>query len=243
MGLTQWTSSALERIGTNVKALYGAGEDEALVEDDPVGDFLSKKEAGILPAEEDEFLTLDQVKSELLEVKDTAPDTREPEPKVVKLLQDSDEREIEDKDEKEEKLFGENEDQIVQTDDEKATDISGITVESSQAVEIHESEEPKELEEPEEVAIESVDVQSAETNDEKPKMTAVETDGNEEEDSVPVEKSQGDGEIDNLLDVFTSEELSENPISILSKDLTDIEIDSLLEDTRQIVEKFKKKQQ
>jgi len=44
---------------------------------------------------------------------------------------------------------------------------------------------------------------------------------------------------DSLLDVFTSEELVESPISKLSKDLIDISIDSLLEQTKQVAEKIK----
>ena len=44
---------------------------------------------------------------------------------------------------------------------------------------------------------------------------------------------------DSLLDVFTSEELVESSISKLSKDLSDISIDSLLEQTKQVAEKIK----
>ncbi len=44
---------------------------------------------------------------------------------------------------------------------------------------------------------------------------------------------------DSLLDVFTSEELVESPVSKLSKDLNDISIDSLLEQTKQVAEEIK----
>jgi hypothetical protein len=44
---------------------------------------------------------------------------------------------------------------------------------------------------------------------------------------------------DSLLDVFTSEELVESSISRLSKDLSDISIDSLLEQTKKVAEEIK----
>lgn len=44
---------------------------------------------------------------------------------------------------------------------------------------------------------------------------------------------------DSLLDVFTSEELVENPVSRLSKDLGDVSIDSLLEQTKQVAQDIK----
>jgi len=39
---------------------------------------------------------------------------------------------------------------------------------------------------------------------------------------------------DSMLDVFTSVEVEENPISLLSRDLSDISIQSLLEQTIQL---------
>jgi hypothetical protein len=44
---------------------------------------------------------------------------------------------------------------------------------------------------------------------------------------------------DSLLDVFTSEEFVESPISKLSKDLVDVSIESLLEQTKQVAEDIK----
>jgi hypothetical protein len=41
---------------------------------------------------------------------------------------------------------------------------------------------------------------------------------------------------DSLLDVFTSEELVETPVSRLSKDLSDLSIYSLLEETKQVAQ-------
>lgn len=44
---------------------------------------------------------------------------------------------------------------------------------------------------------------------------------------------------ESLLDVFTSEELVESPISKLSKDLGDVSVYTLLEQTKQIAEAIK----
>lgn len=48
-----------------------------------------------------------------------------------------------------------------------------------------------------------------------------------------------DKRTESLLDVFTSEEISESPISKLSKDLGDVSIHSLLEQTKQIADEIK----
>lgn len=44
---------------------------------------------------------------------------------------------------------------------------------------------------------------------------------------------------DSLLDVFTSEELVESPISRLSQDLGDVSIQTLLEQTKQLAEEMR----
>ena len=44
---------------------------------------------------------------------------------------------------------------------------------------------------------------------------------------------------DNLLDVFTGVEVEENIVSILSRELGDVSIDSLLEQMRQIADEIK----
>jgi hypothetical protein len=55
------------------------------------------------------------------------------------------------------------------------------------------------------------------------------------EPSSPKE-SKADRNPDSLLDVFTSEELVETTASRLSKDLTDLSIYSLLEETKQVAQ-------
>ena len=51
---------------------------------------------------------------------------------------------------------------------------------------------------------------------------------------------RGDEEVDGLLDVFRSEQVSENPISALSRELSDTSVYSLLEEMKRIVEKVRK---
>jgi hypothetical protein len=52
----------------------------------------------------------------------------------------------------------------------------------------------------------------------------------------PPKESKADRNPDSLLDVFTSEELVETTASRLSKDLTDLSIYSLLEETKQVAQ-------
>lgn len=59
-------------------------------------------------------------------------------------------------------------------------------------------------------------------------------------DPVQAKASKKDDKgTDSLLDVFTSEEFVESTISKLSKDLGDVSIDSLLEQTKQVAEEIK----
>ena len=51
---------------------------------------------------------------------------------------------------------------------------------------------------------------------------------------------RGDEEVDGLLDVFRSEQVSGNPISALSRELSDTSVYSLLEEMKRIVEKVRK---
>ena len=52
----------------------------------------------------------------------------------------------------------------------------------------------------------------------------------------PTKESKGERNPDSLLDVFTSEELVETTASKLSKDLSDMSIYSLLEETKQVAQ-------
>jgi hypothetical protein len=250
MGLSKWTSSALQRIGTNVKALHSARDDESLIEDDPIGDFLSRKAAGVPRSEEEEARAEGNAGLEPQDSGVYIENTEESALSVVKLKQylvDSETSE----DIKEKTLFINNGQQVAQIDNEKLEEIPGITRELSQAIEV----EGSERESPEATGVESVRAIAGEaekaTDD---KSQVFRKDGGSDEDAFlgqieeaqageldpqPAEESQPDSGIDSLLDVFKSEELMENPISLLSRELNDVDIGSLLEETKQIVEKLK----
>lgn len=49
-----------------------------------------------------------------------------------------------------------------------------------------------------------------------------------------------DADTDSLLDVFTSVEVEESPVSILSRELSEVNISSLLEQTREIAGEMKR---
>lgn len=55
----------------------------------------------------------------------------------------------------------------------------------------------------------------------------------------PQVKSPKKDEKDSLLDVFTNEELVETPISRLSKELSEVSVYTLLEQTKQLAEEMK----
>jgi len=42
--VTQWARLTLDRIGTNMKLMLERDEDDLLLDDDPIGEFLSRKE-------------------------------------------------------------------------------------------------------------------------------------------------------------------------------------------------------
>ena len=59
--------------------------------------------------------------------------------------------------------------------------------------------------------------------------------------SAPSGKSPKDAKnTDGLLDVFTSEELTETAFGLLGKDLGNVSITSLLEETRQLAEEIRR---
>jgi hypothetical protein len=59
--------------------------------------------------------------------------------------------------------------------------------------------------------------------------------------SAPSGKSSKDGKnTDGLLDVFTSEELTETAFGLLGKDLGDLSMSSLLEESRQLAEEIRR---
>lgn len=222
MALEQWGSMVQRRFGRYLMALFGVSEEGISMEDDPVGEFLSrtKEEAGQsedegtpMPAIANPEQQAVEVGTENVEVQGPAVEEQEqsldgPEKVAEDLVKTS--------------LDG-NEEPLAQLEGE-AGGVAAVTDADSQGPEV-----------------ESESVEMAATADAAPQTLEVESQSAEEADSTQTEKAPEGGEVDSLLDVFKDEELSESPISTLSRELSDTNIYSLLEEMKQIVEKVRKR--
>lgn len=242
MGLIQWARDAVDRIGTNIEVLRNDLEIDALMEDDPIGDFLSRKEAGTLQLEEQEALAEMESGSEPQEPEGQLEESvgAESELTVVNLLAEIDEQEVIAETVEAEALLDESEESVVRVEPE-GVEAEPVAMEEPQAVDeaqVNSEKTTGDIPQPPEaanlasagtVAVEDdQEVVKAEINKVKPT------------DSQPAKESQEGDEIDELLDVFKNESLTENPISLLSQDLSDVSVGSLLEETKSIAEEFKK---
>ena len=221
MALEQWGSLVLRRFERHLMALFGVGEEGSSMEDDPVGEFLSRKEeeAGQsedegtpMPAIANPEQQAVEVGTENVEVQGPAVEDREqsldgPEKVAVDLVETS--------------LDG-NEEPLAQLEDEAG--VAAVTDADSQGPEV-----------------ESESVEMAATADAAPQTLEVESQSAEEADSTQREKAAEDGEVGSLLDVFKDEQISENPISTLSRELSDTNIYSLLEEMKRIAETVRKR--
>jgi len=201
--------------------LFGVGEEGFSMEDDPVGEFLSRKEeeAGQsedegtpMPAIANPEQQAVEVGTENVEVQGPAVEDREqsldgPEKVAEDLVETS--------------LDG-NEEPLAQLEDEAG--VAAVTDADSQGPEV-----------------ESESVEMAATADAAPQTLEVESQSAEEADSTQREKAAEDGEVGSLLDVFKDEQISENPISTLSRELSDTNIYSLLEEMKRIAETVRKR--
>jgi len=59
-------------------------------------------------------------------------------------------------------------------------------------------------------------------------------------DPLLADSPKDDRDGDSMLDVFKSVEVEKNAISVLSRELSDVSIDSLLEQTRQVAEEIER---
>lgn len=59
-------------------------------------------------------------------------------------------------------------------------------------------------------------------------------------DPLLADSPKDDRDTDSMLDVFEGVEVEENAISMLSRELSDVSIDSLLEQTRQVADEIKR---
>jgi hypothetical protein len=93
MILTQWARLTLDRIGTNMKLMLERDEDDLLLDDDPIGEFLSRKERmPDLPEAEEEAV---QEEAVVEQAEDSAgeQEAEASAPVVVNLFRDSEEQE------------------------------------------------------------------------------------------------------------------------------------------------------
>ena len=221
MALEQWGSLVSRRFGRYLMALLGGGEEGFSIEDDPVGEFLSRKEQEA-PQSEDEGTPMPAIANPEQQAVEVGTENVEVQgPAVEDREQSLDGPEKVAEDSVETSLDG-NEEPLAQLEDEAG--VAAVTDADSQGPEV-----------------ESESVEMAATADAAPQTLEVESQSAEEADSTQTEKAAEDGEVDSLLDVFKDEELSESPISTLSRELSDTNIYSLLEEMKQIVEKVRKR--
>lgn len=278
MGLARWTRLALDRSGTAFRALFAGVDGDSLLEEDPVGEFLSHKKDGTFQLEDEEGGKEEQVSLEPRVTRAEGGDTEALEPAAADLEQSPEEQELEAED------LGlmsldEDEEGAVELEEE-VEEVAAATDEALRFLE-DESEETVETtdDRPRVLQVEGETVEMAAVADDEPRVVEAENRGVEapasgdndprtletEEQEVDVaapsgddleaveekgqkvkisgspqvKEAQGDEE-DSLLEVFKSEPLAENPISVLAQGLEDTNIYSLLEEMKAITDKVRK---
>ena len=222
MALEQWGWLVPRRFGRYLMAFFGGGEEDFPMEDDPVGEFLSRGEEGAGQGGDEESPVPAMANAEPQAVDGETENTEVLEPAAEESEQILDGPEQVAENLVETSLDG-NEERVAQLEDE-AGEIVEVTDAGLQAL-----------------VAESENVEMAATTDAEPQTLEVESESAEAADPAQREKAPEDGEVDSLLDVFKSEQLSENPISALSRGLSDTSVYSLLEEMKQIAEKVRKR--
>ncbi len=233
MGLAQWTRLALDRFGTNLKTLFVGDRDNFLVEEDPVGEFLSRKADGTLQFE-NEADRGEIEANDCQDVEANSEDNEVSELSVVNLQQSLDEQQAEEG-EPVETYFDENEERVAQVEGEVA-EATAIVNDDSQALE---------EESPDGGAVATIDGENSDdeaviTTSDDYQMSGAGNENVEEAGQLRAGESQEDDEDDSLLDVFREEQFSDNPISVLSRGLGDMSVYSLLEETKRIADRVRK---
>lgn len=279
MGLARWTRLVLDRSGTAFKPLFAGVDGDSLLEDDPVGEFLSHKKGGTFQLEDEEGGEGAQASLEPRVTRAEGGDIEALEPAVADLEQSPEEQELEAED-LELMPLDEGKAGAVELEEE-AEEVAAAADEALRFLE-DESEEPVETtgdgfrvlqvkgetvemaavsdDESRIVEAENWDIEAPASGGNDPRT--LETEGQEVDVAAPggddlvavegkeqkveisgspqVEEAQGDGEVDSLLDVFKSEPLAENPISVLAQGLEDTDIYSLLEEMKGIADNVRK---
>jgi hypothetical protein len=234
MGMTKWTRLTLDRFGSNLRLLRERDEDDLPVEEDPIGEFLSLKGRGGHPPEAEggtvvENLVVEDPVAE--EVGDDSTDAEAAEPVVVNLLEDPEEQ----TDFVEELPAGEDD---VLTIDGESEGEEVVNMEDGGFSPEYESE-------PEAGAVIVADQQPEVSQVEMTEDLAAtaSSEGEAEIAQDGQEQSGGesgeDAEVDSLMDVFRNEAVSDSPISLLSQDLEETDVYSLLEEMKWIANRVK----
>ncbi len=260
MALEEWGRLVPRRFGRYLTALFRGGGGDLPMEDDPVGEFLTRKEEE--PAQrEDEESPMPAMANPELQAAEVGTDNVEAQGPVVEEAEQSlDGPEKLAEDSVETSLDG-NEERVPQPEDEagevvEVTDAGLQALVADNLVETSPDGDEERVPQPEDEAggvaavsdageqapeAESESVEMAVTSDADPQTLEAGGQSAEAADPAQGEEAAGDGEVDSLLEVFKSEQLSESPISALSRELSDTSVYSLLEDMKLIADKVRKR--
>jgi hypothetical protein len=210
MNIIQWSRSALQRPLSSLAALFKEREEHLPLDNDPVGEFLESKTKGINPAEE--------------EVNEAPPVPRVPPQALGQAIKAS------------------NEDTTTTEKVEAAAQATGSQRVSSIRSEAK-VEAPAALAEVEKEKAGKAEAEaSAVQSDAKAEARAPEPVGQKVEaaNMPPANSPEEEEKIESVLEVFRSEGLALETTSSLSKELGDMSVYSLLEETKQIAQIAKK---
>lgn len=222
MGVAQWARLTLDRLGSKMRSKKQPDEDDLLLEEeDPIGEFLSRRERGDGLAVGEEALEEEEMAPEPAEGDGEEGEAAPAAPAVVKLQDDAEEPQSAAE------ALPSDESGAVQVGVEDVED--GVEKGATATVEGSPSEDERPVSEDnaETAADGEPQVSEAKTSPAIVEVHAEETPGHEDE------------EVDSLLEVFREVQFSDNPISLLSRDLGDTDVYSLLEEMRWIAKKVK----
>ena len=220
MGVAEWTRLTLDRIGTNMKLMLERDEDDLLLDEDPIGEFMSRKERMTdLPEDEEEEEAVQ--KEAVVEPAEGPADGQEAEaaaPVVVNLLRDSEEQEEVMSEPTLAKV------EVIEADAE-------VAEETVTAADIDTSTEDGDAESATATAADEIPLASeAELPEDGPTAEENIAEMLNGLDTTEGEESQQDDDVDSLLDVFKEEQFTDSPISALARGLDDTDVNYLLEE-------------
>ncbi|MBM3155742.1 MAG: hypothetical protein FJ004_00470 [Chloroflexi bacterium] len=211
MKMIEWIGSAISRPWQFFKESFFGGRELVPLEEDPVGEFLDRKNNGLTVCEEEEN-------------KEQQADGETAQPAVATAANEGKEEKVElvaiDKVGDGQKL---NEPGVAEKKTEEfpvAATVAAKTEESQPANKA--TEEPAKAEDKPQ-ALEAVNQNAASAN----------------QPSAEKPKGAGDKDTDSLLDVFRSEQDETGTLGAISEDLSDMSIYSLLEEGKKIVAKIR----